>query len=113
VRLNYLLRGLLPFSEGPAPSFFSLPATKAKHAAWISAGRKYGQDTDQARRRYIEIAQGLGWTFDGDSGAAGSSKRSAGIGGGSVSVMQKVEADGDDDRERCAVVGIPACEHSN
>lgn len=78
-----MLRGLC--RDTPAPSFFSLPATKAKWTAWEAQGQKYANDIDSATQRYLEIARNLGHD------PATSKKGGMGVGGASVSVLAKEE----------------------
>lgn len=90
---------------GPSPSFFSMPAVKAKHSAWRSQGSKYGDDGGAAKERYLEIARSIGYVVDeeghGDDDGEGSEAKGrgkgkgkgAGIGGKSVSAMSVPEGE--------------------
>ena len=44
----------------PRPSIFDMTG-RAKWNAWAAAGKQY-QDAQEAEKRYLEIAQTLGWT---------------------------------------------------
>jgi Acyl CoA binding protein len=85
------------------PSIFDMTG-RAKWDAWAAAGKQY-QDAQEAEKRYLEIAQTLGWagstteiqvenvpssSFTGDSNTTPDASNSGGGGGGmglSVSVM--------------------------
>lgn len=83
----------------PRPSIFDI-AGRAKWDAWNSASRTFAQSED-AERRYLEIARNLGWaediavqesrdedTWEEDDGPKSSSDSGAGGGmGGAVSAM--------------------------
>jgi hypothetical protein len=56
-----LFESIRGISDIPAPSFFSLPATKAKWNAWKAQGDVYGQDAQGAKERYVEIAEEIGY----------------------------------------------------
>jgi hypothetical protein len=79
---------VLTISDSPAPSFFSLPATKAKWTAWSTQGEKYGSNTDEACERYLEIAEELGYKWKGEGKSSGS-----GVGGGAVSAFARDESE--------------------
>ncbi|KAJ9105173.1 hypothetical protein QFC19_003633 [Naganishia cerealis] len=99
--INIVLKWILlslQNSDIPQPGFFSLPAAKAKYSAWQSQGEKYSklssesiadqsdaaaaaaaQDAGraQAKERYLEIAQQIGWTAASEDGqGSGDGKRS-------------------------------------
>jgi len=74
-------------SDSLAPSFFSLPATKAKWNAWKAEGDKYGEDEDAAKDRYVEIAIGIGYEVG--------KKNKVGMGGVVVSSMSNPAGEGE------------------
>jgi len=74
-------------SDSPAPSFFSLPATKAKWNAWKAQGEKYGDDEDAAKDRYVEIATEIGYEVG--------KKNKVGMGGVVVSSMSNPAEEGE------------------
>jgi hypothetical protein len=57
---------------------------RAKHDAWVTQSKKYANDTEDARERYMEIAKELGW--EGGDSSSGSA-----IGGIRVSMMAQEE----------------------
>lgn len=87
--------------SGAGPGFFSGPAVKAKHSAWVEAAKRFGDDVDAAKSRYIEIAFENGWqpaAERGDTRGGGS-----GLGGVRVSAMQREAVQEQDHPSRSGV----------
>lgn len=75
------------YSDTTAPSFFSLPPTKAKWNAWKAQGGTHGEDVDSAKERYVEIAEEIGYRIGQTS--------KGGVGGVVVSSMSNNDANAD------------------
>ncbi|KAG7563038.1 hypothetical protein FFLO_01470 [Filobasidium floriforme] len=78
-----------PEPDCPAPSFFSLPATKAKWNAWKAQGEKYGEDAQGAKEKYIEISEEIGYQVGKTS--------KGGVGGVVVSSMSRTDMDSEEE----------------